>query len=60
MISFKQRHFKKEMILMLVRWYVAYSMNYRDFDIRPLISISTILRLRCGADLSFSTEFRGK
>ena len=32
MISFKQRHFKKEMILMLVRWYVAYSLSYRDIE----------------------------
>ena len=32
MISFKQRHFKKEMILMLVRWYVAYPMSYRDIE----------------------------
>ena len=32
MISFKQRHFKKEMILMLVRWYIAYSLSYRDIE----------------------------
>lgn len=32
MISFKQRHFEKEMILMLVRWYVAYSLSYRDVE----------------------------
>ena len=32
MISFKQRHFKKEMILMLVRWYVAYALSYRDIE----------------------------
>lgn len=30
MISFKQRHFEKEIILMLVRWYVAYGLSYRD------------------------------
>ena len=32
MISFKQRHFKKEMILMLVRWYVAGALSYRDIE----------------------------
>jgi len=32
MISFKQRHFKKEMIVMLVRWYVAYVLSYRDIE----------------------------
>ena len=32
MISFKQRHFEKEMILMLVRWYMAYSLSYRDVE----------------------------
>ena len=32
MISFKQRHFEKEIILMLVRWYVAYSLSYRDTE----------------------------
>ncbi len=32
MISFKHRHFKKEMILMLVRWYVAYALSYRDIE----------------------------
>ncbi len=30
MISFKQRHLKQDVILMLVRWYVAYALNYRD------------------------------
>ena len=32
MISFKQRHFKQDVILMLVRWYVAYPMSYRDIE----------------------------
>ena len=32
MISFKWRHFKKDMILMLVRWYLAYSLSYRDVE----------------------------
>jgi putative transposase len=32
MISFKQRHFKQDMILMPVRWYVAYPVSYRDIE----------------------------
>ena len=32
MISFKGRHFKQEMILQSVRWYLAYSLSYRDLE----------------------------
>jgi putative transposase len=32
MICFKWRHFKKDMILMLVRCYLAYSLSYRDVE----------------------------
>ena len=32
MISFKGRHYKKTIILMAVRWYVAYSLSYRDIE----------------------------
>ncbi len=32
MISFKWRHFKKDIILMLTRWYLAYSLSYRDIE----------------------------
>lgn len=32
MISFKWRHFKRDIILMLVRWYLAYSLSYRDIE----------------------------
>jgi putative transposase len=32
MISFKWRHFKKELILLGVRWYVAYSLSYRNLE----------------------------
>lgn len=31
-ISFKSRQFKKEIILVLVRWYLAYSLSYRDIE----------------------------
>src|SRR5438552_9245043 len=32
MISFKWKHFKKDIILMLVRWYLAYGLSYRDIE----------------------------
>ena len=32
MISFKGRHFAKKLILMVVRWYVAYPLSYRNVE----------------------------
>ncbi len=32
MISFKGRHFEREMILQSIRWYLAYSLSYRDIE----------------------------
>ncbi len=32
MLSFKWRHFKRDLFLMLVRWYLAYSLSYRDVE----------------------------
>jgi transposase-like protein len=32
MISFKGRHFQKQMILQSVRWYLAYALSYRDTE----------------------------
>ena len=32
MISFKGRHFSKDIILMAVRWYVAYPLSYRNIE----------------------------
>jgi putative transposase len=32
MISFKWRHFQKDIILVLVRWYLSYSLSYRDLE----------------------------
>ena len=31
-ISFKRRHFQQDMILQSVRWYLAYSLSYRDIE----------------------------
>jgi len=31
-IDFKGRHFERETILQSVRWYLAYSLNYRDIE----------------------------
>ncbi len=32
MIDFKGRHFEREMILQSIRWYLAYSLSYRDIE----------------------------
>ena len=32
MLSFKGRHFPKDIILMAVRWYVAYPLSYRNIE----------------------------
>lgn len=37
MISFKWKHFKRDIILMLVRWYVGYSLSYRDVEELALV-----------------------
>ena len=31
-ISFKGRHFQRGIILQSVRWYLAYSLSYRDIE----------------------------
>jgi transposase-like protein len=32
MLSLKGRHFPKAIILMAVRWHVAYTLSYRDIE----------------------------
>jgi putative transposase len=32
MINFKWRHFQKEIILLVVRWYLSYALSYRDIE----------------------------
>jgi transposase-like protein len=32
MLIFKWRHFKKEIILMLVRWYLVHPLSYREIE----------------------------
>lgn len=32
MVSFKWKHYQKEIILMAVRWYVAYPLSYRNIE----------------------------
>ena len=32
MINFSGRHFPKDVIMQGVRWYVAYSLSYRDME----------------------------
>ncbi len=31
-LSFKWRHFQKDSILLVVRWYLSYSLSYRDIE----------------------------
>jgi len=31
-ITFKGRHFQRDMILQSVRWYLAYGLSYRDIE----------------------------
>ena len=31
-MDFKGKHFIKDIILMSVRWYLAYSLSYRDIE----------------------------
>ena len=31
-IEFRQRHFEKNIILLAVRWYLSYSLSYRDIE----------------------------
>ncbi len=49
MISFKWRHFEKTIILMAVRWYVAYPLSYRN--------VMELLAER-GVDVNHSTIYR--
>jgi len=32
MLNFKWRHFEKEIILLNVRWYLAYPLSYRNLE----------------------------
>ena len=57
MISFKQRHFKDDIILMLVRWYVAYALSYRDVE---EISIGTRIESRPFNHSALEERFRQK
>ncbi len=48
-ISFKCRHFQRDMILQSVRWYLAYALSYQD--------IEEIMKER-GFDVDHSTILR--
>jgi putative transposase len=65
MISFAGRHFMKEIILMVFRWYVSYSLSYRDIEELMLergmrIDHSTINRWVIHYAPLLETEFRNK
>jgi hypothetical protein len=51
---FKWRHFQADMILLCVRWYLRYSLSYRDLEEIMLerglhVDHTTIYRLSCSA-----------
>lgn len=65
MISFKWRQFKKDIILMLVRWYLAYALSYRDieelaFERGLIVDHSTIHRWVVRYSPQLENEFRKK
>ena len=65
MINFKGRHYKKTIILMAVRWYVAYSLSYRDIEEMMLergvlVDHSTINRWVIRYAPQLELEFRKK
>lgn len=62
MISFKGRHFEKTIILMSIRWYVAYALSYRDIEELMLergvkIDHSTINRWVVKYSLKLESQF---
>ncbi len=65
MVSFKWRHFQKDIILLVVHWYVSYSLSYRDIEEMMLergISVdhSTINRWVIHYSPQLENEFRKK
>jgi len=65
MISFKWRHFQQDLILMSVRWYVSYSLSYRDIEELMLerglqVDHSTINRWVIKYSPLLEAEFRKK
>jgi len=49
MLNFTNRHFKKEIILMLIRWYLAYALSYRNIE---------ELALERGLEVDHTTVYR--
>jgi putative transposase len=65
MIGFKWRHFRKEIILLVVRWYLSYSLSYRDIEemmLERVINVdhSTINRWVIHYSPLLENEFRKK
>ncbi|MEO8402776.1 MAG: IS6 family transposase [Gammaproteobacteria bacterium] len=63
MISFKWRHFEREIILLVVRWYLSYSLSYRDIEEMMLergiqVDHSTINRWVIHYSALLENEFR--
>ena len=64
-ISFKWRHYQKEVILLVLRWYLSYSLSYRDIEEMMLergihVDHSTINRWAIHYSPLLENEFRKK
>ena len=65
MISFKGRHFGKDVIMLIVRWYLSYALSYRDIEEMMLergieVDHSTINRWVIRYAEQLEKEFRKK
>lgn len=65
MISFKWKHFRKDIILLCIRWYLAYALSYRDIEEMMLerglpVDHSTIQRWVVEYSPQLESEFRQK
>jgi putative transposase len=64
-IEFRQRHFEKGIILLMVRWYLSYPLSYRDIEEMMLergihVDHSTINRWVIHYSPLLEDEFRKK
>ena len=65
MLDFKWRHFQEDVIMMSVRWYLSYSLSYRDieelmFERGIYVDHSTIQRWVQKYSIELEESFRKK
>ena len=63
MINFKSRHFKEDIMMMSMRWYLSYALSYRHVEELLLergvsIDHSTVQRWVVGYSAELELEFR--